>query len=1096
LLKNGKEEHHPRFHPQKADEIHPSQKARFRVCFRLPFGRPPRRLRRHPSKEGNFLKFHPLKANEIHPSQKARFCVCFRLAFAKPHRQSNQTGENMTKYNVVAEMPVETVVSEWTPAKKRSNSYQSEADLEAEFIRLLQMQGYEYLNIESEQALIQNLRKSLERLNNMTFTDREWERFFSDCIANKNDHIAQKTRKIQEDHVQTFRRDDNSSKNVSLMDKKNIHNNRLQIINQYEANEGAYKNRYDATILVNGLPLVHIELKRRGAMIREAFNQINRYQRDSFWSGCGLFEYVQIFIISNGSNTKYYSNTTRRQSVKEKEGFRKGKKTSHSFEFTSFWADGNNKPIHDLVDFTKTFLSKHSILNVLSRYCVFTSEEMLLVMRPYQIAATERILSRIETASNYKKYGSIDGGGYIWHTTGSGKTLTSFKTAQLAAKLNYIDKVLFIVDRRDLDYQTMKEYDRFEKGAANGNTSTKALQKQLEDSTSRIIITTIQKIGLFIERNKTHDIYKKRIVLIFDECHRSHFGDLHIAITKRFSAYHMFGFTGTPIFAENSALSGNPILKTTEQAFGDKLHSYTIVDAINDGNVLPFRVDFIDTIKKKEGIKDKQVTAINTDKAMLDSRRIGGVVDYILEHFDQKTKRNEYYDVKDKKINGFNSIFAVSKIAAAKLYYDEFRKRKHNLKIAVIFSYSANEDDADEDFNNDKLDKNSRDFLEGALSDYNAMFKTAFDTSSDKFQNYYKDLSMRVKNREVDMLIVVNMFLTGFDATMLNTLWVDKEFRQHTLLQAFSRTNRILNSVKTFGNIICFRDIEKETNDAIALFGNRDAGGIVLIKTFSEYMKGYEKDGKRQPGYEELIKKLTKDFPLGKPIVGEENNRQFIKLFGAVLKLQNILSAFDDFKGAEILPQRDIQDYQGIYLDIRDQMIRSKSAQSESINEDLVFEMELIRQIEINIDYILMLVEKYKDGACKDKSILDNVFKAAHSSVQLRSKKELIDMFIKRVNAQSNIKDDWSFFVLEEFENDLKAIVKDENLKEDETRKLIGDALSDGALKTGGMGIDKILPPMSRFGGAAQEREKKKQDIIVKLNIFFDKYFGIMDIQQ
>jgi type I restriction enzyme R subunit len=624
------------------------------------------------------------------------------------------------KVNIVAQTPQDTVIAEYTPAKSRSDAYQSEAALEAEFIRLLSAQGYTPLTITSESALIANLRHQLEALNAMTFTDAEWERFFTGYIANTNDGIVQKTRKIQEDHIQSFRRDDGTLQNISLIDKNQIHNNQLQVINQYETAEGKYKNRYDVTILVNGLPLVHVELKRRGVALREAFNQINRYQRDSFWAGARLFEYVQIFVISNGTHSKYYSNTTREASIKETGSGGRGrtKKTSHSFEFTSFWADAANRTIPDLVDFTQTFFAKHTLLNILTRYCVFTSEDLLLVMRPYQIAATERVLNRLHIAHNYKKYGTVEGGGYIWHTTGSGKTLTSFKTAQLATRLDYVDKVLFVVDRKDLDYQTMKEYDRFQKGAADGNTSTKVLQRQLEDVSSKIIITTIQKLGIFVSRNKQHDIYKKRVVLIFDECHRSQFGEMHTAITRAFKHYHLFGFTGTPIFAANSSSGGNPLLKTTEQAFGLKLHSYTIVDAINDGNVLPFRIDFINTVKGKDGIKDKQVSAIDAERALLDSHRIDLVTAYIIEHFDQKTKRNERYTINGRRLSGFNSIMAVSSIAAAKLYYDAFRRHTHDLKVATIFSYAANEEDADEDFDNDALDKNSRDFLEAVIADY------------------------------------------------------------------------------------------------------------------------------------------------------------------------------------------------------------------------------------------------------------------------------------------------------------------------------------------------------------------------------------------
>lgn len=607
----------------------------------------------------------------------------------------------MSKYNVLMETSEFTVVAEYEPVKRKAEDYQSEAALEQEFIRMLTEQGYDYLEIHNEETLKTNLRKQLELLNDYKFTDSEWERFFNNNIANDNDGIVQKTRKIQEDYIQVLKKDDGTSKNIYLLDKKDIHNNRLQVINQYVENSGSYDNRYDVTILVNGLPLVHVELKRRGVSLKEAFNQINRYQRDSFWAGSGLYEYIQIFVISNGTNTKYYSNTTRQSHIKEQTSTRnKSKKTSNSFEFTNYWADSKNKVINDLVDFTRTFLSKHTILNILTKYCVFTQEELLLVMRPYQIVATERILNKIKVSTNYKKMGTIEAGGYIWHTTGSGKTLTSFKTAGLATKLEHIEKVLFVVDRKDLDYQTMKEYDRFEKGAANGNRSTKVLQKQLEDTTSKIIVTTIQKLSEFVKRNPNHPVFQKHLVLIFDECHRSQFGEMHKMIVKNFKKYHLFGFTGTPIFSKNATNKSNPDFCTTKQAFGEKLHTYTIVDAINDRNVLPFRIDYINTIKKKEDMKDKEVQAINTEEALSSPKRIRNIVSYIIEHFDQKTKRNSFYDLKGQRVNGFNSMFAVSSIPMAKKYYLEFKKQleeKHkDLSIATIYSFAANEEDVAE----------------------------------------------------------------------------------------------------------------------------------------------------------------------------------------------------------------------------------------------------------------------------------------------------------------------------------------------------------------------------------------------------------------
>ena len=1007
----------------------------------------------------------------------------------------------MSRYNIVAETAEYTVVSEYRPGTRVGSGYQSEADLESSFISLLRTQGYEYLPLHDEAALITNLRKQLEQLNGFAFSDGEWGRFFPECIANSNEGIAEKTRKIQEDHVQILRRDDGSTKNIRLLDKKNVHNNRLQVINQYEESGGAHGARYDVTILVNGLPLVHAELKRRGVAIREAFNQIKRYQRDSFWAASGLFEYVQIFIISNGTHTKYYSNTTRASHVREnaESERRKSKKTSNSFEFTSFWADGNNRAIAELADFTKTFLAKHTLLNVLTKYCVFTSEDLLLVLRPYQIAATERILSRIEISTNYKKTGTIEAGGYIWHTTGSGKTLTSFKTARIASALPHIDKVLFVVDRKDLDYQTMKEYDRFQKGAADSNTSTRILQRQLEDGTSRIIITTIQKLDVFVSKNKGHEVFKKHVVLIFDECHRSQFGDMHAKIVKSFRNYHLFGFTGTPIFAANAGSGGNPLLRTTPQAFGDKLHTYTIVDAINDGNVLPFRIDYINTLKMKVGVKDKNVPAIDTEKALADPNRIREVVNYILDHFDQKTKRSSFYSLQGQRVSGFNSLLAVSSIPAAMKYYTELKKqlseRGRKLNIAAIFSYSANEADPedgvpDEGFDTESLDCTSRDFLESAIADYNADFSVNFDTSSEKFQNYYKDLSMRMKRREVDLLVVVNMFLTGFDATTLNTLWVDKNLRQHGLIQAFSRTNRILNSVKTFGNIICFRNLQQETDEAIALFGDKDAGSIVLLKNYEAYYFGYDENGTHHPGYSELIEELEGRFPPGQSIVGEQNQKDFISLFGAVLRLRNILTAFDGFSGGEILSVRDFQDYQSVYIDLYQELAKGRPADREKINDDIIFEIELIRQVEINIDYILMLVAKYHESNCEDKSILVSITKAVNSSIQLRSKKELIEHFIETVNASTNVDEDWRKFVREQKETDLDAIIGEEKLKKEETRKFLNNSFRDGTLKTTGTDIDKILPPASRFGGG--NRAAKKQSVIARLMQFFEKYFGLV----
>lgn len=1007
----------------------------------------------------------------------------------------------MTQFNIVAATPDSTVVAEYTPDKNRADTYQSEAALEQEFLHLLTQQGYEYLPIHQEADLVDNLRRQLEALNDYTFTDGEWKRFFRESIVGANDGIVEKTRRIQQDHVQVLRQDSGAAKNIYLLDKKNIHNNRLQVINQYEEEGGSHSTRYDVTILVNGLPLVHVELKRRGVAIREAFNQIKRYQRDSFWGSSGLYEYVQIFVISNGTHTKYYSNTTRNSHVKEAaQNKSKGKKTSNSFEFTSFWSDGNNKVIADLVDFTKTFFAKHTLLNLLTRYCVFTAEELLLVMRPYQIAATERILNRIQIASQYKQGGTLEAGGYIWHTTGSGKTLTSFKTAQLACQLSYIDKVLFVVDRKDLDYQTMKEYDRFEKGAANGNTNTAVLQRQLEDPQARILVTTIQKLAVFIRKNPRHPVFKQHVVIIFDECHRSQFGDMHTAIAKHFKNYHLFGFTGTPIFAANASAGKHPDLRTTSQAFGDRLHTYTIVDAINDGNVLPFRIDYVSTMGEREGIEDSVVRAIDRERAMGAPERIKNVVAYTLEHFDQQTKRNSYYSLKGQRVAGFNSIFAVSSIPMAMKYYQEFRRQLteagRDLTIATIFSFAPNEEDPEdglpeEGFETEGLDKPSRDFLDSAIQDYNAVFHTNFDTSSDGFQNYYKDLSARMKAREVDLLIVVNMFLTGFDATTLNTLWVDKNLKMHGLIQAFSRTNRILNSVKTFGNIVCFRNLQKATDAALALFGDKEATGMVTLLDFNSYYYGYEDLEKEEevPGYIDLVAELLETYPLDQPIEGEKKQKAFINLYGSILRLKNVLTAFDEFQGKEGMSERAFQDYQSKYIDLYQKYRPRENGDREDINDDIVFEMELVRQVEVNIDYILILVSQYHDSNCKDKEILTKIDKAIDSSIQLRSKKDLIHDFIRTMDASTVVDRDWTLFVQKQKDAELDTIIAEEKLKPEETRRFVDNSFRDGSLKTTGTDFDRIMPPVSRFGGG--NRVEKKQGVIQRMMQFFEKYLGV-----
>lgn len=1045
----------------------------------------------------------------------------------------------MTDQKIVIENPESTVIARYEATDRKNTQYQSEADLEKDFIEQLQAQAYEYLpQLHTEHELIDNLRLQMERLNAIRFTKEEWQRFYTTIIAKQSDGIVEKTRLIQEDNVQTFTFDKGEQRNLKIFDQKNVHNNSLQVINQYSDqrnpdNEPTATHRYDVTILVNGLPLVHVELKRRGVPIREAFNQINRYQRDSFWSGTGLFEYVQIFVISNGTQTKYYSNTTRHAHV-EKSTPKKGQhqQTSNSFEFTSWWADEENHPITDLTDFTRTFFAKHTLLNILAKYCIFTSDSMLMVMRPYQICATEKIMNRIAIAHNYHKDGSIQAGGYIWHTTGSGKTLTSFKTARLATQLDYIDKVVFVVDRKDLDYQTMKEYDHFERGAANSNSSSVELRHQLasNDPQKKLVITTIQKLSAMLKvlkddkhSDEVKDIVKgitgKSIVFIFDECHRSQFGEMHRAITKRFQHYYIFGFTGTPIFAENA---GSALL-TTAQAFGDQLHSYTIVDAIRDMNVLPFRVEYVSTIKEKRNIENTTVESIDTENALKDPRRIQLVTEYIIKHFNQKTKRNEggflfkrianvdaiatarqRNEVKEEKvtekITGFNSIFAVSSIAYAKLYYNEFKQQQSELRVATIFSYGVNEagdsntgvrDENNE--NTDGLTTEDRDFLEGAIKDYNDLFGTSYDTSAAKFPNYYKDVSLRMKNREIDILIVVNMFLTGFDATTLNTLWVDKNLKMHGLLQAYSRTNRILNSIKTFGNIVCFRNLEQATNDAIALFGNKEASGLVLLKTYEDYYYGYDENGEHIRGYKELVEELMSKFKPNTPIASEQEQKDFVRLFGALLRMLNILQAFDQFdEKARLITVRDMQDYQGMYNDIHDTM-HGKVQNKEEIKDDLVFEMELIKQVEINIDYILELVKKYQQQNSEDHKVtLHDIDRAIKASPQMRDKKDLIDAFVKTMTPTSKVNDDWNTFVRKQMKKEIDDIIGSENLQPAPAKKYIEACFVNGYVEQNGTDIAAIMPPLNPFDRSAG-RDEKKRLIIDRITALFNKYYDLVD---
>ncbi len=1036
----------------------------------------------------------------------------------------------MYTLDLIAENPESTVVARYErETSLHDSAYQSEAELEKAFIAQLERQAYERLSIRSETDLIDNLRQQLSLLNHYEFSDSEWTRFFNTVLANKNKGIAEKSRIIQAEEIQVLECDDGTKKNIRLVDKRDIHNNRLQVLNQYEVNDTERKNRYDVTVLVNGLPLVHIELKRRGVDIREAFNQINRYQRESFWSGSGLFEYVQLFVISNGTYTKYYSNTTRNSHLRELQQSNQqqnnGRKTSHSFEFTSWWSDAKNKPITELMDFCKTFFAKHSLLKILFRYCVFTSDELLLVMRPYQIAATERILNKIDIAHHNKLFGTRDAGGFVWHTTGSGKTLTSFKTAQLASQSSLVKKVLFVVDRKDLDYQTMKEYDKFQKGAANSNTSTAILAKQLADPELRIIITTIQKLATFIKKNKGHQIFDDEIVMIFDECHRSQFGEMHTAITKAFKRYALFGFTGTPILGDEAQGRG-PLRGTTETVFGQCLHVYTIVHAIADKNVLPFRVDYVSTVRESEHIEDKQVVDIDRERVLNSPVRIAKITEYILTHFNQKTQRNDksYFhtylsnvaavagarqrerieEVKQKiRLSGFNSIFAVSSIDTAKLYYHAFKEQQallpeaKRIKVATIFSYGANEvleDGLIDDENADStegLSVSHRDFLEQAIADYNQMFKTNYDTSSESFQSYYKDISLRMKNREIDLLIVVNMFLTGFDATTLSTLWVDKNLRMHGLLQAYSRTNRILNSIKRFGNIVCFRNLEQETNESLARFGNENARSVVLMRSFNDYYYGYTDDyGKAQQGYVDIVAELQEHFPAGDRIDSEKAKKEFIRLYGAFLKLRNILNVYDEFSERMILSERQVQDYHSMYIDLYEEFRPEKKDEVENINDDVVFEMELVKQVDVNIDYILELVRLYHEDNTKDKEIIVKIEKAVDSSVELRNKRDLILNFVHNLSPQADMDTAWREHVEREKAKQIDEVIAQENLKADLTHSFMEDSLKDGYFSEVGINFANILPPMSRFT-PNNERGKKRETVAEKLKTIFNRFLGL-----
>ena len=1006
--------------------------------------------------------------------------------------------EEVAKYNIsaIAEMTNGIILANYKKDDRiQEAGFQTETQLENDMIKNLVSQGYEKLEATSNEDLYKNLKVQIERLNKVTFTQEEWRRFLVEYLDAPNDGMTEKTRKIQENHIYDFIFDDGHLKNIKIIDKENIHNNILQVVHQIKQ-KGKHNNRYDVTVLVNGLPLVHIELKKRGVNIHEAFNQIHRYSKESFNSENSLYKYVQIFVISNGTYTRYFANTTAQ--------------SKNNYEFTCEWADAKNKVIRDLEDFTKTFFERRTILEVLTKYCVFDASNTLLIMRPYQIAATERILWKIKSSYESKKAGKTEAGGFIWHTTGSGKTLTSFKTARLATELDYIDKVFFVVDRKDLDYQTMKEYQKFQPDSVNGSKDTKELKRSIEKQDNKIVVTTIQKLNEFVKKNPNHEIYSKHCVLIYDECHRSQFGDAQKNIRKAFKYYYQFGFTGTPIFPENS-LGGD----TTSGVFGAQLHSYVITDAIRDGKVLKFKVDYNNIsakFKSAETETDEKELKKLERKMLLHPYRISEITGHILRVFDVKTHRNELYSVKQRQLSGFNAMFAVQSVEAAKLYYEEFQKQQENLseekrlKVATIYSFSANEEQTaigeifEENFEPNALDSTAKEFLEKVINDYNGYFKTNFSTNGNEFQNYYKDLSKKVKNKEIDLLIVVGMFLTGFDAPTLNTLFVDKNLRYHGLIQAFSRTNRILNKVKTFGNIVCFRNLEKATRDAIKTFGDENSVNIILEKSYEEYINGFkdEETGKTVKGYTDICKEIIEKFPEPTEIVLEADKKEFVQLFGELLKSQNILRNFDEFENFESgISDRQMQDMKSVYVDIREEILNSKSHENNSNSSqidfsDVEFQIDLLKTDEINLDYILTLIlEKSKESE-DIESLKSEIRRVIRSSLGTRAKEELIIEFINKTKLSelknnSDILESFYKYAKKEREAKINELMNEEKLKED-SKRFIKKAIDKGYVEYAGAELDSILPPTSRRQGA---REAKKLSVLEKIRKIVEVFVGV-----
>ena len=998
--------------------------------------------------------------------------------------------------STIAEMTNGIILANYEKILQVQESYQSEAELEESMIKNLVQQGYEKFNGKTSDDLYKNLKIQIEKLNKVTFTDEEWKRFLTEYLDSPNDGMIEKTRKIQENHIYDFIFDDGHLKNIKIIDKKNIHNNFLQVTNQIRQ-EGTHNNRYDVTILVNGLPLVHIELKKRGVNLHEAFNQIHRYSKESFNAENSLYKYVQIFVISNGTYTRYFANTTAQN--------------KNHYEFTCEWADAKNRVIRDLEDFTATFFEKRTMLEVLTKYCVFDSNNTLLIMRPYQIAATERILWKTESSFQSRKAGKIEAGGFIWHTTGSGKTLTSFKTAKLVTELDYIDKVFFVVDRKDLDYQTMKEYQKFQPDSVNGSKDTKELKRSIEKQDNKIVVTTIQKLNEFVKKNSNHEIYDKHCVIIYDECHRSQFGDAQKNIRKSFKHYYQFGFTGTPIFPEN-ALG----VETTAGIFGAQLHSYVITDAIRDEKVLKFKVDYNNIRPKfkyaESETDEKKIKAIEK-KMLLHPERISEITEYILKVYNTKTHRNEQYDLKHRRLIGFNAMFAVQSVEAAKLYYEEFKKQQRDiseekrLKIATIYSFTANEeqnaigDIPDENFEPGAMDSSSKEFLDKVISDYNGYFKTNYSTNGKEFQNYYKDLSQKVKDKEIDLLIVVGMFLTGFDAPTLNTLFVDKNLRYHGLIQAFSRTNRILNKVKTFGNIVCFRNLEKATEDAIKTFGDENSVNVILEKSYDEYINGFtdEETGKSMKGYVDLCNEIVDKFPNPVEIELDSEKKEFAELFGELLKSENILRNFDEFENFEkIISDRQMQDMKSVYVDICED-IRNTEKNDENRNgeeeidfSDIEFQIDLLKTDEINLDYILSLILKKSEEHDDIETLKSEIRRIIRTSLGTRAKEDLVMNFINKTDLSElknsgDILETFYKYANEEKKIKIDELIENESLKKDSER-FIERSINRGFVDYAGAELDSIFPPTSRRKGA---REAKKQTVLQKIRNIVEIFIGI-----